>query len=115
MATRALKPIGGGGRLYVKLTAKARVDRLKPATSDARGRRRGNAGVTAPPERGQANRALVALLARRLGWAKPAIEIVAGETRCEKTLGITAEPAALENRLAELLDPDPVERESTQP
>src|SRR5690242_6807940 len=40
--------------------------------------------VTAPPEKGKANRAIVDLLGERLGVAKSSIELVAGETSPQK-------------------------------
>jgi len=46
--------------------------------------------VTAPPERGKANREVVKLLARELGIAPSAIEIVRGAGSRRKTLRIGA-------------------------
>ena len=50
--------------------------------------------VTQAPERGKANKAVVALLARTLGLRKSQIELVAGETHPQKRFlirGMTAE------------------------
>ena len=44
--------------------------------------------VTAPPERGKANRAVVELLARELGVAPTALEIVRGARSRRKTIRI---------------------------
>ena len=51
-------------------------------------------GVTAPPEKGKANRAILEVLARTLRVPKGALEIVQGETHREKTVlvrGLSAE------------------------
>ncbi len=42
--------------------------------------------VTAAPEKGKANQAIVALLSKTLGIAKSSIELVAGETSPQKRL-----------------------------
>ena len=42
--------------------------------------------VTAAPEKGKANRAIIELLSRSLGVAKSSIELVSGETSPEKRL-----------------------------
>lgn len=50
--------------------------------------------VTAPPVDGEANAAVIELLARSLGVAKSAIEVVAGASSRRKTIrisGVTAE------------------------
>ena len=50
--------------------------------------------VTAPPVDGEANAAVIELLAKSLGIAKSAIEVVAGASSRRKTLriaGVTAE------------------------
>ncbi len=52
--------------------------------------------MTAAPERGKANAAVVALLARELEVARSAIRITAGETSPQKTveIDVDADPAA---------------------
>jgi uncharacterized protein (TIGR00251 family) len=45
--------------------------------------------VTAPPVDGEANAAVVELLAKQLGVAKGAVEVVAGATGRRKTVRIT--------------------------
>jgi uncharacterized protein len=42
--------------------------------------------VTAPPEKGKANRAIIALLSKKLGVPKSAIELASGETSPQKRL-----------------------------
>ena len=44
--------------------------------------------VSAPPEKGKANEAIVGLMARELGIAARCVEVTQGQTRAEKTLRI---------------------------
>jgi uncharacterized protein (TIGR00251 family) len=62
--------------------------------------------VTAPPERGRANKALTELLRELLGVKRSQVELYSGETSQDKRFlirGLTAEE--LQNRLARLLTP----------
>jgi uncharacterized protein (TIGR00251 family) len=49
--------------------------------------------ISAAPERGKANAALIALLAKSLGLSKSSIRIVRGQHSAHKTLEITGLPA----------------------
>ena len=60
--------------------------------------------VTAPPEGGKANRALVALLAREWRLPKGAVQVVAGASSRHKILRLAGEPGALSARLEAWLD-----------
>lgn len=51
--------------------------------------------VTAPPDKGKANAAVVALLAKAFGVAKSCIVLKAGETDRRKVLSIAGDAAAL--------------------
>lgn len=51
--------------------------------------------VSAPPDKGKANAAIVKLLTKALGLPKSAFLIAAGETSRLKTVDITAEKEAL--------------------
>ena len=55
--------------------------------------------VTAPPVDGEANAAVIALVAKQLGVARSAVEVVAGVSSRRKTLRIRGVAAA---RIAEL-------------
>jgi uncharacterized protein (TIGR00251 family) len=60
--------------------------------------------VTAPAERGRANRALIELLREALNLKRSQIALVSGETSREKRFLIRGlGPLELESRLAELL------------
>lgn len=63
--------------------------------------------VTQAPEKGKANKAIIALLAKELGLRRSQIELVAGETSPQKRFlvhGLTAEELA--RRLATLTPPE---------
>jgi uncharacterized protein (TIGR00251 family) len=51
--------------------------------------------VTAPPDKGKANAAVAALLAKTMGIAKSSVVIVVGETDRRKIVRISGDPAAL--------------------
>jgi hypothetical protein len=56
--------------------------------------------VTAVPDKGRANRAVIETLARAAGLPKSAFRLVAGETDRSKTLLVTGNPAELEALIA---------------
>ena len=60
-------------------------------------------GVTAGPEDGKANEAVVKLLAKAWGVPKSRIAVVSGATDRNKTLHIAGDPAELSRRLADWL------------
>ena len=70
------------GILRVRVTPKASADRL--TMEDGRVR----IWVTAPPDKGKANKAVIALVAKALGVPKSAVELVRGETARDKQLRI---------------------------
>lgn len=59
------------------------------------------AAVTAAPEDGKANDAVIALLAQTWRLPKSTFEIVRGGTAREKTLMVAGDPAVLADRIAE--------------
>lgn len=73
-------------RLYVRLTPKAAQNRIQGWAEDQDGNKILKVGVTAPPDKGKANKALIALLAKELGIPKSSIAIVKGETDRNKIL-----------------------------
>lgn len=60
--------------------------------------------VSAVPDKGKANAAVIALLAKTLGIPKSSIALVSGETARQKTLRIAPQTDALLARLAALSD-----------
>ena len=75
-------------RLRVRLTPRAGRDGLDGWANDSDGRPYLKARVKAPPVEGEANAALIVLIAKALGVAKTAVVIAAGESARIKTLKI---------------------------
>ena len=63
------------------------------------------AAVTAPPEDGKANAALVALLAKAWRVPKSAISVIAGASDRRKTLLVEGDPTLLLGRMTGALTP----------
>ncbi len=91
-----------GLELMVKVVPKAGRDAIVGIREDAAGRRRLLVRVSAAPEKGKANAAVVALLAKALHLPKSAITVMAGETAREKRLHIAAADAHVIARLVAL-------------
>lgn len=87
-------------RLDLKVTPGARKTGFDGWFTDADGRKRLKVKVTAAPEKGKANKAVVKLLARALGVAPSDIEVVHGETDRNKTLQIAGAADELRRRIA---------------
>jgi len=60
--------------------------------------------VTAPPEKGKANKAAADALAKAFGLPKSAVSITAGETDRLKSFALDGDPPVLTKRLAALLE-----------
>lgn len=87
-----------GLRLRVHVTPRARADRLGGVVAYGRGVRL-RLSVTAPPHDGQANAAVIALLACTLRLPKSTIAVVAGAGSREKTIAIRGDGGALAARI----------------
>ena len=72
----------------MKLTPGARKNEVTGWEIDAAGARVLRVSVTAAPEKGKANAALIKLLAKHWGIPKSAIEIVRGETTRVKVIEV---------------------------
>jgi uncharacterized protein (TIGR00251 family) len=94
-ATLRVRKETGGVLLRVRLTPKGGRDRIDSWTRDDKGTAILKVRVSAPPEKGKANAALIALLARELRLAKSLISIRAGETSRLKTVMIQGDSEAL--------------------
>ena len=84
-----------GIMLTVRLTPKGGSDAIDSIETTADGRAVLKARVRAAPSDGEANAALVKLLARALGVAPRAVELIAGDTARVKRLKILGDTAAL--------------------
>jgi len=81
------------------LTPKASANRVQGVVADENGDPLLKVAVTAVPEHGKANQALIALLAKLMKLPKSAIAIESGATDRRKCLLIEGDPAALAERL----------------
>jgi uncharacterized protein len=92
-----------GVRVTIRLTPKAAGDRLLGVVTDDAGRPAVKASVSAPPEDGKANAALLKLLAKACGVPRSALSLVSGQTHRTKLVAIAGEPAELTRRLGTAL------------
>jgi len=87
--------VPGGVVLSVRLTPKGGRDAVDGVEALADGRAVLKARVRAAPSEGEANAALVKLLARTLDVAPRDVELVAGATARVKRVKISGDPAVL--------------------
>lgn len=85
--------------LAVRLTPNGGRDALEGVEIAGDGLAHMKARVTAVPEKGKANKALVALLSKTLKVPKSAISVVSGETARQKILRIEGDPEDLKSRI----------------
>jgi uncharacterized protein (TIGR00251 family) len=90
-----INPEASNVRFAVRLTPKGGRDRVEGWAVDSGGRRYLKARVSAPPEDGKANEALVCLLAKALNVGKSKVRIVSGATSRMKTVEAEVSPAGL--------------------
>jgi uncharacterized protein (TIGR00251 family) len=102
LAGTCLRAVGHGIRLRLKVQPKARRSRVEGIGPDIEGAAL-KLAVTAPPEDGKANAAVIALLAETLGVAKSAVSVVSGATDRRKLVEIRGDPAGLSARFDALL------------
>ena len=88
-------PAPGDATLTVRLTPRARADRILGFATDAHGQRVLKVAVAAAPVDGAANAALIKLLAKRLDIPKSAITLVSGASARIKRLTLAGDPARL--------------------
>lgn len=86
---------GDGIEVLVRLTPKSSRDAIDAIEADSSGRRYLKARVRAVPEKGAANAALVALVAKHFGVSKTSVSLVSGDTARLKTLHIEGDAEAL--------------------
>ncbi|MBD9558286.1 DUF167 domain-containing protein [Ensifer sp. ENS03] len=101
MSSTAFTAHGDHVRLTVRLTpngGRDAIDGLEAADGEEYLKVR----VRAVPEKGKANQALLAFLAKTLGLATSKLSLISGETQRKKILRIESDPEDLMKRLAEL-------------
>jgi uncharacterized protein len=94
-AVTCYRVLPGAIVLTVRLTPKAGRDAIGEITTLADDRMAVRIHVRAPPAEGEANRALIALLAKTFRVPKSGIEIVTGASARLKQVRIAGDPAAL--------------------
>ena len=94
--------VSGGIALAVRLTPKGGRDAIDGVEQMADGRAVLKARVRAAPSEGEANEALIRLIAKTLGVPPRDITLSAGATSRIKRLSIAGDPAALIAKLAAL-------------
>ncbi|MFC3051498.1 DUF167 domain-containing protein [Kordiimonas pumila] len=90
-----LKSHENGVILSIKLTPKASKNALVRIGLDQDNHKVLYASVTAVPEKGKANTALIKLLSKELGQPKSAFQLISGELSRRKTVLILGESDAL--------------------
>ncbi|HVK89855.1 MAG TPA: DUF167 domain-containing protein [Mycoplana sp.] len=88
-----------GISLTVRLTPNGGRDAIDGVETDASGERHLKVRVRAVPEKGKANKALVALVAKAAGVPKSAVSLVSGETQRKKILRIEGDPEEITKKL----------------
>lgn len=86
-------------RVHVKLAPKAAAERIGPIHASGEGAVL-KVAVTAAPERGRANAAMIALLAKAWGVPKTSVAVIKGETDRTKTLFVSGDADALLAKMA---------------
>ncbi len=79
-------------RLPVRLTPNGGRDPIDGVEAGGHDEAYLKARVTAVPEKGKANKALIVLLAKSLGIAKSSVSVVSGDTSRKKILRIDGDP-----------------------
>ncbi|HRX35669.1 MAG TPA: DUF167 family protein [Aestuariivirga sp.] len=102
--TSPLRPGRGGLLLAVRVTPKSSRDVVAGLHTDAAGHVSLAVRVTAPPDKGKANKAVIETIAKAAGLPKSSLSLVAGETDRNKTLLVTGNPAGLEALIAGIVN-----------
>ena len=101
--TRPWQKLEGYVRLAVRLTPNGGRDAVDGIEADANGDVRLKMRVSAVPEKGKANKAMIVALAKALGLPKSSFELLSGETARQKILRIDGDPEDIIRRLEGLV------------
>ncbi|MBT3765706.1 MAG: DUF167 domain-containing protein [Rhodospirillaceae bacterium] len=97
----------GGIKITIRLTPKASANRIIGVRTTSDGSQVLNASVTAVPEKGKANTALLKLLAKTWGIPKTAMSIRAGSKNRRKTVFIETTDAEVLTRIQKCIEQEP--------
>jgi uncharacterized protein len=94
-------PVADGVRIRLRVQPRARRNQVDGLVAEADGGGALKIAVTAAPESGAANEAVIALLAGEWGLAKSALTLVAGAADRRKTIKLTGDPQRLARHLTD--------------
>jgi uncharacterized protein len=97
-------PVPHGALIALRVIPNAGRDSIEAITTLADGRRVLKVRVTAQPEDGRANKAVIALLAATTGFAKSAFSVKTGATARSKSILLIAGRDAVETAKISILD-----------
>lgn len=92
-------PHKNGVSVAIRLQPGGRKDAVLGLADRADGGKALKCAVTAPPEDGKANDALIRMLAKTWGLPKGALSLISGETNKNKVLLVSGDTAALVKKL----------------
>ena len=98
--TSPFRPGRGGLLLSVRVTPRSRRDEVAGLHTASGGAVSLAVKVTAVPDKGRANKAVIETLAKACRMPKSAFTLVAGDTERNKTILVTGNPAELEALIA---------------
>ena len=101
MAGLSFRSIPEGVLVTVRLTPRASGNAIRGIEADLHGSPMLKAAVTAPPEGGKANAALLKLLAKAWKLPKTSLSVASGATSRNKVIRISGDPDILMARLEE--------------
>lgn len=99
MAPAPYSATPSGLSLALRVVPKARRNRIEGVVSEADGSSALKVAVTAAPEAGKANAAVIALLAKEWRLAKSAMRVTRGGANRRKTVAIDGDASALKEKL----------------
>lgn len=103
MSLLPFKPDARGGSLYLRVTPKSARPGIAGLFEGVDGKVSLQIKVTAQPEKGKANEAVIDFLAETLRLPRKAFTLTAGETSRLKTVHIAGNPTAIEQTLSQLI------------
>lgn len=95
-----------GIELFLRATPNAGVNRIDGIENRDDGTTVLRVRVTAVPDKGRANKAVIALVAKAFGIAKSLVHLTSGETNRFKVLHLAGDPAALSAKAKNLFQSD---------
>jgi uncharacterized protein len=103
-APSPVTPVADGVRVRLKVQPRARRNRVDGLVAEADGGTALKIAVTAAPESGAANEAVIALLAGEWHMARSALTLVSGATDRRKTIKLTGDPQRLARQLKDWIE-----------